>query len=77
MGEIPGAYVKAFDFSDLMDMEANSDDDVEGFREELAAMKLSRETKLCIRKPWSKALIIKLYGRAVGFNFLQSKLNLL
>ena len=77
MGEIPGAYVKAFDFSDLMDMEANLDDDVEGLREELATMKLSRETKLYIKKPWSNALIIKLYGRAVRFNFLQSKLNLL
>jgi len=77
VGEILGAYVKAFDFSDLMDMEADSDDDVEGLREGLATMKLSRETKLHIRKPWSNALIIKLYGRAVGFNFLQSKLNLL
>ena len=58
-------------------MEAKSDDEVEELREGLAAVKLTRETKLRIRKPWANALIIKLYGRAIGFNFLQSKLNLL
>ena len=76
-GAIPGAYAEAFDFSDLLDKEAESDDEVEELREGLAAVKLTRETKLRIRKPWSNALIIKLYGRAVGFNFLQSKINLL
>ena len=76
-GVIPGAYAKAFDFSDLLDKEAESDDEVEELREGIAAMKLTRETKLRIRKPWSNALIIKLYGRIVGFNFLQNKLNLL
>nr|POE60543.1 uncharacterized protein CFP56_65433 [Quercus suber] len=74
MGEIPGAYAKAFDFSDLLDMEAESDEEVEELREGLAAVKLTRETKLRIRKPWSKALIIKLYGRSIGLSFLQSKL---
>ena len=77
MGEISGAYAKAFDFSDLMDMEADSDEEVEELREGLAAVQLTRETKLHIRKPWSNALIIKLYGGVVGFNFLQSRLNLL
>ena len=74
MGEIPGAYVKAFDFSDLLDMEADSDEEVEELREGLATVKLTRETKLRIRKSWSNALIIKLYGRAIGLSFLQSKL---
>ena len=46
-------------------------------REGLAAVKLSRETKLTIRSPWALTLIIKPFGKAVGFNFLQSKLNLL
>nr|POF20885.1 uncharacterized protein CFP56_76508 [Quercus suber] len=74
MGAIPGAYAKAFDISDLLDLEADSDDEVEELRERLAAVKLTRETKLRIRKPWSNALIIKLYGRAIGLSFLQSKL---
>ena len=77
VGEIPGAYAKAFDFSDLMDMEADSDEEVEELCEGIAAVKLSRETKLRIRKPWTNALIIKLYGRAFGLGVLQSKLYLL
>nr|POE65330.1 hypothetical protein CFP56_62392 [Quercus suber] len=76
-GRFPGAYAKAFDFLDLMDMGAESDDEVEELHEGLVVAKLTRKTKLQIRKPWSNALVIKLYGRAVGFNFLQSKLNLL
>ena len=46
VGEIPGAYTKAFDLLDLMDMEAESDDEVEELREGLATVKLTRETKL-------------------------------
>nr|POE70598.1 hypothetical protein CFP56_23035 [Quercus suber] len=71
------AYAKAFDFTDLMDTEADSDEKVEELREGLAVVKLTRETKLRIRKPWTNALIIKLYGRALGLNVLRSKLNLL
>ena len=41
MGEIPGAYAEAFDFSNLLDMEAESDDEVEELREGLAAVKLT------------------------------------
>ena len=48
---ILGAYAKAFDFSDLVDLEAESDDEMEELRKGLAAMKLTRETKLQIRKP--------------------------
>ena len=44
--EIPGAFAKAFDFMDLMDDDAESDDEVTDLRDGLAAVKLSRETKL-------------------------------
>ncbi|XP_023883249.1 uncharacterized protein LOC136069532 [Quercus suber] len=77
VGEIPGAFAKAFDFTDLMDDDAESDDEIADLREGLAAVQLSKETKLRIRGPWSQTLIIKLYGRSMGFNFLQSKLQLL
>ena len=40
----------------------------------MAAIRLSRETKQCIRAPWTKALIVKVFGRTVGFNFLHAKL---
>lgn len=75
MGEILGAYAKAFDFSDFLDMEADLDEEVEELREGLAIVKLIRETR--ISKPWLNELIIKLYGRAIRLSFLQSKLNLL
>ena len=37
-------------------------------------MKLTKETKRRIKGSWSKAIIIKLVGRTVGFSYLQSKL---
>ena len=40
-------------------------------------MKLSKETKSRIRAPWSKALIVKVYGRSIGFNYLTFKINVL
>ena len=77
VGEIPGAFAKAFDFIDLMEDEIESDDEMLELREGLTAVKLSRETKLRIRSPWALTLIIKPFDKAVGFNFLQNKLNLL
>ena len=56
---------------------AKSDEEVEDLREGLAVVKLTRDTKLCIRSPWLRALIIKLYGKTMGLNFLQTKLNFL
>lgn len=43
-------------------------------REGLAAVKFSKEFKQQIRKPWGSALIVKVFGCLVGFNFLHSKL---
>lgn len=54
-----------------------SDEEVEDLREGLAVVELTRDTKLCIRSPWLRALIIKLYGKTMGLNFLQTKLNFL
>nr|POE56108.1 hypothetical protein CFP56_74628 [Quercus suber] len=36
---------------------------------------LSRGTKSRIRAPWSKTLIVKVFGRSVGFNYLTFKIN--
>ncbi|XP_023879304.2 uncharacterized protein LOC111991740 [Quercus suber] len=79
VGVIPGAYAKAFDFTDFMEAEdeAESDEEVEDLREGLAAVTLTRETKRRIRGPWSKALIIKLYGKSMGLQYLHDKLNFL
>nr|POF24157.1 hypothetical protein CFP56_06240 [Quercus suber] len=50
---------------------------MEPLTEGMAEVKLSKETKARIRAPWSKALIVKVYGRSVGFHYLTFKLNAL
>ena len=76
LGEIPGAYAKAFDLTDQMDEDSDSDDDyaeiTSSSREGVVKVKLSKETKRRIRGPWAKAIIVKLVGRTVGLNFMQS-----
>ncbi|KAK9984346.1 hypothetical protein SO802_033871 [Lithocarpus litseifolius] len=57
-----------------MDDDEDSDEEVEVLREGLAAVKFSKEFKQHIRTPWSKALIVKVFGRTVGFSFLHSRL---
>ena len=50
------------------------DDEVETLRQGMVAVKFSKELKQEIRRPWARALIVKVYGRVVGLNFLQAKL---
>nr|POF05802.1 uncharacterized protein CFP56_44105 [Quercus suber] len=79
IGEIPGAFAQAFDFSDQMEADSDSDIDdeesIKELRQGMVAIKLSKDTKRRIRKAWSKAVIVKLVGRSVSFSFMQSKLN--
>ena len=70
IGEILGAYVQAFDFSNHLDDEMESDSEVENLSEGFAAVKLSKEFKNRIRAPWFGALIVKVFSRTVGFNYL-------
>nr|POF15884.1 uncharacterized protein CFP56_17124 [Quercus suber] len=77
LGEIPGAYNQAFIVDSKMDADIESDDEIEELREGFAAVRLSKEAKHRIRTVWASSLIVKVYGRSVGFNFIQSKLNAL
>ena len=43
----------------------------------MVKVKLSKETFFRIRAPWSKALIVRVYGRTVGLNHLTFKINAL
>ncbi|XP_023876730.1 uncharacterized protein LOC111989173 [Quercus suber] len=54
--------------------DADSDEEVEALRKGLVAVKFSKEFKQRMCSPWYKALIVKVYGRSVGFNFLQNRL---
>ena len=74
MGEVPRAYTQAFSFEDLMEDYIESDDEVEALRKGLVAVKFSKELKHEMRSPWTRALIVKVYGRSVGFNFIHNKL---
>ncbi|XP_065634091.1 uncharacterized protein LOC136069454 [Quercus suber] len=74
IGEIPGAYTQAFNFGEAMEDGAELDEEVENLRRGLVAVKFSSDFKQQIRGPWVRALIVKVYGKSVGFNFLQSKL---
>lgn len=52
----------------------DSDEEVEVLREGLAAVRFSKDFKQQIQKAWGRALIVKVFGHSVGFNFLHSKL---
>nr|POE59909.1 hypothetical protein CFP56_39478 [Quercus suber] len=77
VGELPGAYRRAFDLLDQMEVAPETELDTSGLRKGLAAVKITDELKQKIRAPWARALIVKLYGRTVGFNFLQQKISAL
>ena len=73
VGEIPGAFAHAFDFTDLMDFENNSDnnnEDINELREGLVAIKLSKDTKKRLQERWCKAVIVKLVGRSMSFSYM-------
>ena len=78
VGKIPGAFAHAFGFTDLMDVENNSnnnDEDISELHEGLVAIKLSKDTKKRLRERWCKAVIVKLVGCSMSFSYMQSKLN--
>lgn len=75
VGEIPRAYTQAFNFAELMEDDVESDDEVEQLREGMAAVKFTKEFKMHIKSPWSKALIVKVNGKTVGFNHLHAKIQ--
>ena len=75
VGAIPGAFEQAFGFESLMQEDLELDTEEENPHEGSARVCFSKEEKACIRAPWQHALIIKLFGRKVGFLFLNSKIH--
>uniref|UniRef100_A0A7N2MK34 DUF4283 domain-containing protein n=1 Tax=Quercus lobata TaxID=97700 RepID=A0A7N2MK34_QUELO len=66
--------MQAFSFGDAMDDDKGSNDEVETLREGFAAVRFSKDFKQQIWNSWARVLIVKVYGRDVGFSFLQAKL---
>ena len=77
IGDILGAYAQAFRFDRDIEEKEVSDTEVEKQLEGMVEVPLSKETKAHIRAPWSKALIVKVYGRTVSFSYLTFKINTL
>jgi hypothetical protein len=50
------------------DMEDDSDDHI-------PMILLSKEEKICIQAPWKSALIIKAFGKSIGFKFMDFKIR--
>nr|POE68955.1 hypothetical protein CFP56_69614 [Quercus suber] len=75
VGDIPGAYEQAFGFEASMEDEADSDCEESSLCEGMVAVSLSKEEKVKIREPWGNAIIVKTFGRKVGFLFLSTKLR--
>lgn len=75
VGGILGAYRQAFDLMDKMDASPEIERDTTSLRKGLASVKLFDNLKQKDRAPWSRALIVKVFGRTVGFDFPQQKIS--
>ena len=75
VGAIPGAFKQAFGFGDKMheDLESDTEDDNPG--EGSTRIRFSKEEKSHMRALWQCVLIIKPFGRKVGFNFLDARIR--
>uniref|UniRef100_A0A7N2LRD1 CCHC-type domain-containing protein n=1 Tax=Quercus lobata TaxID=97700 RepID=A0A7N2LRD1_QUELO len=67
-------YLQSLAFFEQMEAKSELDEEIEDIREGFAAISLSKETKQRIRALRTKALIVKVFGKTVGYNFLHAKL---
>lgn len=58
-----------------METEVDSDDESSDIAAGIAAVNLSGARKANIRASWSNALIIKVIGKSIGYQFLTSRIN--
>ena len=79
VGEMPGAYAKAFEFDSLIEEDEGSDgedgEETDPIPDGWVKYKLSKDTKRRIRGPWSKSIIVKLVGRTNSLLYMRTKLN--
>ena len=72
---ILGAFEQAFGFSSFMLEDSDSDTEVDEFQGEDARITVSKEEKARIRAPWHQTVIVKTFGRKIGFHYLSSRIN--
>lgn len=75
VGAIPRAYIQAFGFESSLEEEIESDEEKDVLCEGMIALKLSKEEKRRIREPWSQSIIVKTFGRNVGYMHLSFRLR--
>ena len=75
VGAIPGVFKQAFGFDCSMQEDLESDNEEEYSHEGSTRVCFSKEDKIRMRFPWQRALIIKTFGRRMGFSFLVEKVR--
>ena len=74
LGDILGAYTQAFSFNLQEDDRATSNVDMEDLSEGIASVRFSSNVKAHFRGKWVHTLIIKPFGRNVGFHCLHARI---
>jgi len=75
MGVIPRAFEQAFGLQSIMQEEEESDVEDKIALEGWATVSFSKEDRVRMRAPWSFAIIVKTYGKNVGFSYLSSRIR--
>ncbi|XP_023873452.1 uncharacterized protein LOC111986046 [Quercus suber] len=75
LGTIPGAFEQAFGFESVMQEDVQSNTEEENLHEGCTKVCFSKEEKARMRALWQHALLIKPFGRKVGFLYLDSKIR--
>lgn len=75
VGAIPRAFNQAFGIGDMVHEDLELDAEEDNLQESSTRVLFSKEEKTCMRASWQHALIIKPFGRKVGFSFLDTKIR--
>lgn len=74
VGECTGIFEKVFDVENVMEMETMSNDEANEDLPGEAMVHLFGNREGKIRSAWTNALIVKDFGKAIGYHFLISRL---
>ena len=75
VGEIPGAFAQAFNLSTSNEGLSAEPVDLGDAAKGMIAMTLNPDTRKAIRARWTHDIIVKVFGRKVGFHFLHAKVR--
>ena len=75
MGEILGAFAHAFNLSTSNEVFSFEPVDLGDVAKGIIAVTLNPDTRRAIWARWTHAIIVKVFGRTMGFHFLHAKIN--